>query len=210
MRKWSVIIAVLFSGSAFASDCTPTPRITTYPYPGVKNIPYTNHLAKPAGKAQEAYGQPLVVRGRVLDARCRPVKDAIVELWQADPFGKFALATGADMVSANATFTGAGRTFTREDGGFVFHTLFPGAARGRAPNVNIRVDIYGLKRPLQTQLFFGNESRNAKDSGLRWVRPAVRGLLTMNMQALNIANHSDGAIAEIDLVLDQNIGYLTY
>jgi protocatechuate 3,4-dioxygenase beta subunit len=208
------VIMAIAPASAIAqsisSGCMPTPTLNTYPYPGVARIPNGNHLGKPAGKVAEATGQILLLHGRVLDARCRPVKDAIIELWQANPFGNFVLATDADLVSASTVFTGAGRAFSNEEGRFEFVTLFPGTLKNRAPNLNIRVKVQGLKRPLQTQLFFAGDMRNDKDPVYRYVRPINRARVTLNMQPMSAAFGRDGMEADIDIVLSQNIGYLTY
>ena len=192
------------------SSCMATPALNTYPYPGTARIANGNHLGKPAGKVAEATGQTLLLHGRVLDARCRPVKDAIIELWQANPFGNFVLASDADLVSASTVFTGAGRAYSNEEGRFEFVTLFPGTIKNRAPNLNIRVKVHGLKKPLQTQLFFAGDMRNDKDPVYRYVRPINRARVTLNMQPMNAAFGGDGMEADIDIVLPQNIGYLTY
>ena len=50
-------------------------------------------------------GKAITLRGRVLDGLGAPLRDAVVEVWQADAEGRFAGQEGADP-----SFTGWGRS----------------------------------------------------------------------------------------------------
>src|SRR5690606_28629823 len=123
--------ALGLAAPAWAADCSPTPRVAVQHYPGSKAIPSGNNLTMPPGKSVAAEGRRVVSYGSVLDANCVPLSDAVVELWQVDPFGKWILATGEDLVNPNPVFAGAGRTRSANDGSFHFVTLFPAAAGKR-------------------------------------------------------------------------------
>ena len=121
-------LGLFFVDAAFAASvCQTTPRLAVSNYPGAKAIPHGNNLLLPAGKSVAASGQTVVIMGRLLDSRCLPITEAVVEIWQVNPYGRWLLAGSDDLVTPNPTFAGAGRTVTDKDGRFVFTTAFPAA-----------------------------------------------------------------------------------
>lgn len=206
--------ALLLTSTASAEPtCAPTAGIATPHYPGAAAIPPMNNLVQPTGKSIPVEGQQLLIEGRVLDSRCIPVSEAVIELWQVDPFGKWFLAEGADLVTPNPVFTGAGRAVTDNEGRFTFTTAFPGAvATGssknrvvNAPNLNIRIKADGFPE-FRTVLFFANDRRNAADALYKKLPPAARRGVTLEM-------HPQGdseLVGKIDLVLKGKTPYQTY
>ncbi len=138
--------------------------------------------------AGNAPGEKLVIRGRVLDGDGKPVNDALIELWQADPHGKF----------GQAGFAGFGRVATDDGGGFRFTTLKPGSVPGpdgapQAPHIVAAVFMRGLLRHLVTRIYFQDEPANATDAVLRLV-PAER-LATL------IAKKTEDGVLEWNVIL---------
>jgi protocatechuate 3,4-dioxygenase alpha subunit len=122
--------------------------------------------------AGNAAGEKQVIRGRVADGDGKPVNDALIELWQADPQGKF----------GQAGFAGFGRVATGDDGGFRFSTLKPGSVPGpdgapQAPHIVVAVFMRGLLRHLVTRIYFPGEPANATDAVLGLVPAERRGTL---------------------------------
>lgn len=189
-----------------ATGCRPTPSLGVVNYPGAENIPHGNNLVLPAGKSIEADGQKLVLSGRILDNRCMPIKDAQIEIWQADPFGKWFLATRADLATPNPVFAGAGRTLSTSTGDFVFYTLFPAAVNKRAPFINIKVKVRGMKE-LNTQLFFANDSRNGEDAIYNRMKGDASQGVTLNMYPLSGIYGYSGMI---DIVMPEKANYVQY
>lgn len=210
--KWfvfSFLAAAAMAVPAWAQlyQCpSPTAAIRTVNYPGVNKIPSGNNLVMPAGKAVEAEGQKLLLIGRILDKNCMPIKDAQIEIWQADPFGKWFLATRADLVSAVPVFAGAGRTYSSNLGEFIFTTLFPAPLDKRAPFINIRVKVRDMK-PFETQLFFERDGRNGTDKTYNALKGDAPRSVTMRMQPL--ANYN-GFAGMIDIVLPEAVKYVSY
>ena len=194
--------------AAASSPCAPTPKLTTSNYPGVKNIPSSNYLLKPAGKSIEAEGQRLVIIGRLLDSRCTPIANATVELWQVDPFGKYFLATPADIANPYPTFAGAGRAYTDNEGHFSFITAFPGAVKNRAPHLNLRVDAEHFSS-FSTLLFFADDARNAKEPSLAKIAADTRARVMLRMQPLS-ENPQEGNFATVDIILPGKVPYRGY
>lgn len=190
-------------------ECQPTPKLLVENYPGGKNIPNGNNLLRPAGKALDAGGQRLVLMGRVFDSHCIPIAGATIELWQADPFGRWLLATPEDLVNPNPVFAGAGRTYTDNNGQFIFTTAFPAPAKGRAPHLNIRVEADEIS-PFTTQLYFSGDTRNETDPAFKRLPAASRRQVTLGMQAMGSSDAAAGYSGVIDLVLPGRTPYHRY
>src|SRR5665213_300996 len=57
----------------------------------------------------EPIGERIVVEGRVIDEDGRPVRDSLVELWQANAAGRYAHRVDRHDAPLDPNFTGAGR-----------------------------------------------------------------------------------------------------
>jgi protocatechuate 3,4-dioxygenase, alpha subunit len=142
-----------------------TPSQTVGPFFGV-GLPYDR------GEQLVEQGTPGAIRieGQVLDANGDPVKDALVETWQADERGCY----------DKGRF---GRCRTDSEGAFHFVTVKPGVVKtpdgmGQAPHLNVTVFARGLLRHLVTRMYFPDEaSANAKDPILNRVDAARRSTL---------------------------------
>ena len=75
----------------------------------------------------EPQGQRIIVHGRVLDAGGRPVRGALVEVWQANAGGRYLHDGDRHPAPLDPNFSGAGRCLTDEDGRYRFVTIRPGA-----------------------------------------------------------------------------------
>jgi protocatechuate 3,4-dioxygenase alpha subunit len=133
----------------------------------------------------EALGEHIRVEGRVLDGDGLPVSDALVEVWQANSFGRYNHA--ADTRAAadlDPGFLGFGRCGTDATGHYCFETVKPGAVpfgddgeRAQAPHMCVIVLARGLLNHLVTRLYFADEPANESDPILRLVPPERRATL---------------------------------
>jgi protocatechuate 3,4-dioxygenase alpha subunit len=98
--------------------------------------------------AQGTRGVSIEITGRVVQLDGRALDNVVLEIWQADAQGRF----------DNPEFFGWGRAATDADGVYVFKTVKPGAAEGRAPHINFLLLYSGLMRQLQTVMFFEDSS----------------------------------------------------
>lgn len=103
---------------------------------------------------------PLSLSGTVSGLTCGRIKGARVDLWHAD-------AKGAIDTQG---FRLRGHQITDAEGKYAFETIVPGAPRGRAPRVNLRIEVprervlkAGQRAIFLTALFFPSDSRNASD-----------------------------------------------
>jgi protocatechuate 3,4-dioxygenase alpha subunit len=130
----------------------------------------------------ETKGERIRIEGRIFDGAGAVVRDALVEIWQADSFGRHNHPADRQDGPVDASFRGWGRTGTNfETGLWHFDTIKPGrvaARRGHgrmAPHVSLWIVARGLNIGLSTRLYFGDEeAANAEDPVLRIVEQPER------------------------------------
>jgi len=76
---------------------------------------------------EEPIGQRIVVSGRLLDVDGRPIRDQLVEIWQANAAGRYVHEVDRHPAPLDPNFTGAGRCLTDSDGRYRFVTVKPGS-----------------------------------------------------------------------------------
>jgi protocatechuate 3,4-dioxygenase alpha subunit len=127
-------------------------------------------------------GERIRIEGRVFDGIGTIVKDALIEIWQANAQGKY--AHPADLQPGKAldpAFRGWGRACTDfESGVYTFETIKPGAVTGRhgrpmAPHINFWIVARGINLGLHTRMYFSDESdANAQDAVLNIIEWEAR------------------------------------
>jgi protocatechuate 3,4-dioxygenase alpha subunit len=126
----------------------------------------------------ETAGARLRIEGRVLDGDGVPIPDALVEIWQANAFGRYNHPADTGPAQLDSSFLGFGRSGTEEDGLYWFETIKPGqvpfdGTQMQAPHICVTVFARGLLNHIVTRLYFEDESANASDPILQRV-PADR------------------------------------
>ncbi len=114
-------------------------------------------------------GERLTVTGRVFDGMGVTLKDALVEIWQADTKGLYN-SPSETRGQADPNFTGWGRCPSdMESGVFTFETIKPGSVpfkdgRLMAPHIAFWVVARGINLGLHTRMYFSDEETvNASD-----------------------------------------------
>lgn len=125
-------------------------------------------ISKHEGK--EAMGERIIVAGRVLDEDGRPVRGAMVEVWQANAAGRYHHARDQHDAPLDPNFLGRGRVFTDENGSYRFTTIRPGAYPWRNHRnawrpVHIHFGLHGagFAQRLITQMYFPGDPLLALD-----------------------------------------------
>lgn len=123
-------------------------------------------------------GERIRLEGQVFDGIGIPLRDVLVEIWQADAKGIYPSAADFQHQTADQNFHGWGRAgadFTT--GVWHFDTIKPGSVPGRkgtvqAPHINLIIFARGINTGLNTRVYFEDESEaNAKDpilNGIEW------------------------------------------
>ena len=117
----------------------------------------------------KTHGERITVTGRILDGAGGLVRDAVIEIWQADSAGLYNSPSEL-RGTADPNFTGWGRCPTRSDDGiFRFETIKPGRVpfkdgRKMAPHITFWIVARGINIGLHTRMYFPEEtSANAED-----------------------------------------------
>jgi protocatechuate 3,4-dioxygenase beta subunit len=131
------------------------------------------------GSSGEPLGERIVVSGRILDERGRPLPHTLVEIWQANAAGRYIHFRDQHPAPLDPNFIGAGRCQTDAEGRYRFTTVKPGAYPWRNhPNAwrpaHIHFSIFGsnfLTR-LVTQMYFPGDPLMPHDPILQGVHDA--------------------------------------
>ncbi len=114
-----------------------------------------------AQHAADPLGERIYVHGRVLDEDGRPVRNALVEIWQANAAGRYRHKVDTYDAPLDPNFTGAGRTLTDESGRYTFKTIKPGPYpwgnhhnAWRPSHINFSLFGAGILSRLVTQMYF--------------------------------------------------------
>ena len=127
-------------------------------------------LTRIAPDRPRAFGEAVLIAGRVLDEDLRPVRRTLIEVWNANAHGRYShvIDAGRNDAPLDPHFYGFGRVVTDEDGRYAIHTIKPGAyiARRdigwwRPPHVHF--SVVGCGARLVTQMYFPGEPLNDKD-----------------------------------------------
>jgi protocatechuate 3,4-dioxygenase, alpha subunit len=104
------------------------------------------------------------IEGTIYDGAGDVVPDAMVEIWQANPAGRYngPKDDREDLPLDPETFSGFGRSATVDGGKFYLVTLKPGALPGprgqaQAPHIWVSIFARGLLKRAVTRLYFPEE-----------------------------------------------------
>ena len=142
---------------AFAQPLAPTPQCHDSDEPTVRQTegpyfkpssPLRADLVEPNSTAR-----PVELSGQVLTRSCRPVAQALLDLWHADERGDY----------DNAGFRYRGHLFTDGEGRYRLRTVLPALYPGRTRHYHVKVQA--PSRPvLTTQFYFPDEPQNRTDA----------------------------------------------
>jgi protocatechuate 3,4-dioxygenase alpha subunit len=185
-----------------------TPSQTAGPYVHIGLAPGAAGLdarARELGRdiaGPDAADERIRIEGLVIDGTGTPVRDAVLEAWQADARGRYAHPEGGGPVERG--FRGWGRTLTDfETGEWAFDTVKPGPVpmrpgaeavrpagaeerrdahgrghqglRAQAPHITLWIVARGINLGLATRLYFDDEAEaNAGDPVLGLVEAESR------------------------------------
>ncbi|MFO1207697.1 MAG: protocatechuate 3,4-dioxygenase subunit alpha [Amaricoccus sp.] len=128
-----------------------------------------------------AAGERIRVEGLVTDGTGAPVKDVLIEVWQANAAGVYASPVDLRSERVEEGFRGWGRIISDFDTGvFGFDTVKPGVVPGRngrpmAPHLNLWIVARGINIGLNTRMYFGDEAeKNAADPVLKLIEQVDR------------------------------------
>lgn len=128
-----------------------------------------------------AAGERITVEGTVIDGAGAPIKDVLIEVWQANAAGIYAHPADRRSAGVEDGFRGWGRVISDfATGLFSFDTVKPGIVPGRngrpmAPHLNLWIVARGINIGLNTRMYFEDEAAaNEADPVLNLIEQANR------------------------------------
>lgn len=164
-----------------------TPSQTGGPYvhigllPKQANIEVFEHNFDNNLVQEQTQGERIRLEGQVFDGLGLPLRDVLIEIWQADANGVYPSQADIQGKAADPHFQGWGRAGADFETGFWhFDTIKPGAVPGRkgtqqAPHIALIIFARGINLGLNTRVYFDDEAdANAQDPVLKGIEWAPR------------------------------------
>jgi protocatechuate 3,4-dioxygenase beta subunit len=127
--------------------------------------------------AGEPVGERITVSGRLLDGDGRPIRDSLVEIWQANAAGRYRHRRDTWPAPLDPNFSGGGRCVTDAGGRYEFVTIKPGPYpwgnhRNAWRPAHIHFSLLGrsFAQRLVTQMYFPGDPLFAHDPIFNAVR----------------------------------------
>lgn len=148
--------------------------------------PLDNDLIMNYAKGGLPIGERIVVHGYVLDENGHPVRNALVEVWQANAGGRYRHKNDIYIAPIDPNFGGCGRVLTDGDGHYHFRTIKPGpypwrnnVNDWRPAHIHYSISGSGWAQRLITQMYFEGDPLIASCPILRTIpsEAAVRQLI---------------------------------
>jgi protocatechuate 3,4-dioxygenase alpha subunit len=132
--------------------------------------------------SDSTHGQRIRIEGQVIDGDGKPIPDAMIEIWQANAYGRYNHPEDKQEKPLDTSFMGWGRSGTDPNGFYFFDTIKPGPvpaseASVQAPHINVIVFARGMLAHAFTRIYFSDEAANADDPVLNSVENSRRQTL---------------------------------
>ena len=111
-------------------------------------------------------GKKIKVYGKILDNKCKPISNAVIDIWQANSFGKYNHKADLSDSRKDNNFYGYIRLLSNKNGEYSFNTILPGSYKVskdliRTPHIHFKVT--NNQKQLTTQMYFKENEMNNKD-----------------------------------------------
>jgi protocatechuate 3,4-dioxygenase beta subunit len=147
-----------------------TPEQILGPFYPLKPLDRNADLTMVPGRPRRAEGQVLTVMGRVLNLKGEPIRNAKVEIWQANARGRYTHPSDTNPAPLDPNFEGAAMLTADSDGRYRFKTIKPAAypvGPHRMRPAHIHFQVSGQQDRLVTQMYFEGDPNNDTDPFLR-------------------------------------------
>jgi protocatechuate 3,4-dioxygenase, beta subunit len=171
LRNLAATTAFFTVPGAFAEALMQTPAVGYGPfYPDHLPLDTDNDLILINDSLTPAVGEITYVSGRILGPSGDPIRNAMIEIWEADSNGIYIHSkSGGDKSKQDKNFQGYGRFLTGETGEYLFRTIKPVAYTGRCPHIHYAIQLQGHDK-WTTELHIKGDPKNATDGVTRNVK----------------------------------------
>jgi protocatechuate 3,4-dioxygenase beta subunit len=184
------LAATALSATAIGGATAITPANPEGPfYPIHKQADKDTDLTLVEGHTERAKGQVIRVTGQVLDDQGMPIEGALVDIWQANSYGRYDHEDDTATTAIDPDFQGWGMVKTDAEGRYAFTTIKPSAYKVdgdwvRPPHIHYKVSRRGY-REIITQMYFAGEPLNENDNLLNEVAEDERHLLVVEFKEVD-------------------------
>ena len=190
----TLALPLFIRGALAQTTLRPTPAQTEGPFYPVVLPSDTDFDLLAQGKLRYTRGTATWLAGVVTDTTGRPLRGAVVEIWQCDQQGHY--HHPGDGGSADPAFQGFGRVVAGSDGAYRFRTIRPAPYSGRTPHIHVKVRL-AQRELLTTQLYVEGDPGNERDGLWRRLSAADRAAITVPFQP-----SADGLQARFAIVVN--------
>jgi protocatechuate 3,4-dioxygenase beta subunit len=168
-----------------------------------------NNLTRKTGSFKMAIGEPLYIRGKIIDAFKIPIEGAIVKIWQTNASGKYHTLLNKSSKFVDPSFVMSGQSVSDNLGNYEFITIFPGYYDDRAPHINFIISHkrFGI---IETEVYFDKHFRNESDPVYLSYPDGDRKRITATIDYVDLDDLSKGKIATFNIVMDGIHQYKKY
>lgn len=169
----------------FADELVKTPAQTEGPfYPDKLPLDTDNDLLILNDSINPGVGEVSYLSGKILGMNGQPIRNAVVEIWQADNNGAYLHSGSSNGDKRDGNFQGFGRFTTGSSGEYLFRTIKPVPYPGRTPHIHFAVKVPGRDK-FTTQCYVKGHPLNEKDGIYKSVRdPTARESITVAFDPL--------------------------
>lgn len=174
-----------------------TPEQTEGPfYPVTDQVDTDADLLHNGNNPKSAKGKVIIVEGIVTDQSCKPVPNALVEIWQACESGRYNHPSDPNTAPLDPNFQYWGKAVTDNNGQYRFRTIVPGSYPAdvgwvRPPHIHFKVSRLGYIE-LITQMYFSGQSLNDQDQILKRLKKADQTKVIIEFKTQENAPHPVG------------------
>jgi protocatechuate 3,4-dioxygenase beta subunit len=155
-------------------------------------------------------GERITVTGRLLDSDGRPIRDSLVEIWQANAAGRYRHRDDNWPAPLDPNFQGGGRTVTDSEGRYTFVTIKPGPYpwgnhynAWRPAHIHFSVMGRVFDERLVTQMYFPGDPLFPYDPIFNSVRdPKLRELMISRF-SIDTSQDNWALAYDFDIVVDR-------
>lgn len=128
---------------------------------------------------ESTQGERIRIEGQVFDGDGVAIPDVMVEIWQANAYGRYNHPDDKQEKPLDKSFTGWGRSGTDDKCFYRFDTIKPGPVPGygdsvQAPHINVVIFARGMLVHAFTRIYFDDEKLNDSDAVLLSVKNKAR------------------------------------
>ncbi len=184
-KQIAIAAGISLLGPGIIRAAMKTPEQTAGPfYPIDEQADKDMDLTLIEGHSDTAEGEPVLVRGSVFDTDGQPLDNALVDIWQANHFGRYSHPEDNSKTPLDPNFQGWGLTKSNADGRYGFKTIKPGAYQipvtdgsgQRCRHIHFKVSRPGFV-DLTTQMYFYGDPLIDQDLVMAQTSPELRHLL---------------------------------